>query len=133
MLSDFIEKLRQQPEHKKRLVLWSSTAIIMLAVLSVWLFLQIKQPSAFFNAPHPAPIATSSPSKSSANFFEEFSGFLTKTRENFTTMEEKLSKTMGDFFSGKNGPQETSSSLDNSLSQPQNSAPNPTVALPLDD
>ncbi len=132
MLSDFIEKLRQQPEHKKRLVLWSSTAIVMLAVLSVWSLLQIK-PSAFFNAPRPTPIATSSPSKSSANFFEEFSGFLTKTRENFTTMEEKLSKTMGDFFSGKNGPQEASSSLDNSLSQPQNSAPNPTVALPLGD
>lgn len=106
MLTDFLEKLRQKPEETRTLFMWVATALIMLIIIGLWLAFGIRQNPAF-QTPQSSPQQEGRLSK--------ILEFLKEAKGDFLYLKDSLSKTMGDFLSGKNEPKEIPPELEEYL------------------
>jgi hypothetical protein len=126
MITDFIEKLRKKPESTRALIVWISTAIVMVVVVLVWLASMSRQGWVPFSPDSSERIGSVQEGR-----LNKISEFFNEAKGDFLYLKDDLSKTMGDFFAGKNEPKEIPPELQEYL--PEEVILNPPLILPKTD
>jgi len=126
MITDFIEKLRKKPESTKALIVWISTITIMIVIVVVWLASMSNQGWLPF-----APDSSEKIGPIQEGRLSKISDFFNETKGDFLYLKDNLSKTMGDFFAGKDEPKEIPPELQEYL--PEETKQNPPLILPKTD
>lgn len=126
MIADFIEKLRKKPESTRALIVWVSAIAIMAVIVVVWLFSMSNQGWLPF-----APDSSEKTGFVQEGRLSKISDFFNETKGDFLYLKDNLSKTMGDFFAGKDEPKEIPAELQEYL--PEETKINPPLILPKTD
>ena len=126
MITDFIEKLRKKPESTRVLIVWISTITIMIVIVVVWLASMSNQGWLPFLSDSSEKIGHTQEGRLS-----KISDFFNETKGDFLYLKDNLSKTMSDFFSGKDEPKEIPAELQEYL--PEETKSNPPLILPKTD
>ncbi len=126
MIIDFIEKLRKKPESTRALIVWISTAIVMVIIVLVWLSLMSNQGWSPFTSDSSERVGSVQEGR-----LNKISDLFDEAKGDFLYLKDSLSETMGDFFAGKNEPKEIPPELQEYL--PEEVSPNPPLILPRTD